>query len=186
MYKWQMLANSLFTRKIAAILMHQSYALLFQPRHPLYKKYLELYAEDTLLTKKRFYISNKNYMKNKVLFVLSLLAGLFMINAGLDKFFHYMPMPDNLPPAMIEMMGAFSKINWLMPLVGMAELVGGLLLIFPKTRALGAIILFPVMIGILLTNIYTEPSGLAISGPFMLILLWIMYENRAKYKPMIS
>ncbi len=35
-------------------------------------------------------------MKNKILFVVSLLFGLLFINAGLNKFFNYMPVPKLL------------------------------------------------------------------------------------------
>lgn len=125
-------------------------------------------------------------MKNKILFVVSLLFGLMFINAGLDKFLHYMPMPDNLPEKMMKTMQAFTEIGWLMPLVGAAELVGGILVIFPKTRALGALIIFPVMVGIILTNTVTDMSGLPIAAVFTAILLWILYENRAKYAPLIE
>lgn len=125
-------------------------------------------------------------MKNKILFVVSLLFGLMFINAGLDKFLHYMPMPDNLPEKMMKTMQAFTEIGWLMPLVGAAEVVGGILIIFPKTRALGALIIFPVMVGIILTNTVTDMSGLPIAAVFTAILLWILYENRAKYAPLIE
>ena len=71
------------------------------------------------------------------------------INAGLNKFFNYMPMPKNMPENMMKIMGAFMQIGWLMPLIGIVEIVGGILFIPSKYRALGAIIIFPVMIGIL-------------------------------------
>lgn len=125
-------------------------------------------------------------MKNKILFVVSLLFGLMFISAGLDKFLHYMPMPEDLPEKMMKTMQAFMEIEWLMPLVGAAELVGGILVIFPKTRALGALIIFPVMVGIILTNTVTDMSGLPIAAVFTAILLWILYENRAKYAPLIE
>src|SRR5882762_9714017 len=101
-------------------------------------------------------------MKSKILFVLCLLTGLMFINAGLDKLFHYMPVPKDLPEKMIKVMAAFIEIGWLMPLVGVAEVLGGLLLIFPRTRPLGALILVPLLTGILLANISMAPSGLPI------------------------
>ncbi len=124
-------------------------------------------------------------MKNKILFVVSLLFGLMFINAGLNKFFNYMPMPEKMPEKMMKVMGAFMEIGWLMPLVGMAEIVGGILVIIPRTRALGALIIFPVMIGILLTNIVTDRSGLPIGLVCAAILLWILYDNREKYMHLV-
>lgn len=125
-------------------------------------------------------------MKNKILFVLCLLFGLMLINAGLDKIFHYMPMPKDMPESMLKVMKAFTDIGWLMPLVAFAEIVGGILFIPAKTRALGAIIVFPIIIGILLTNIFNAPSGLPIALIFLAINIWVIIENRAKYAPMLT
>lgn len=124
-------------------------------------------------------------MKNKILFVLCLLAGLMFMNAGLDKFFHYMPMPKDMPEKMVKAGMAFMEIGWLMPLVGATEVLGGLLLIVPRTRALGAIVILPVLIGILLANISMAPSGLPIVLVLIAIIAWVMIDNREKYLPMI-
>lgn len=125
-------------------------------------------------------------MKNKITFVLSLLFGLMFINAGLNKFLNYMPMPEHLPEKMLKAMNAFMEIGWLMPLVGAVEVLGGLLIIIPKTRALGALMIFPIMIGIVLTNIVQDTSGLPIAGVLSAILIWIMYDNREKYAPLFK
>tara|TARA_R110002049_G_scaffold115795_7_gene267970 strand:+ start:5557 stop:5967 length:411 start_codon:yes stop_codon:yes gene_type:complete len=125
-------------------------------------------------------------MKKKITFIVSLLFGLMFINAGLNKFLNYMPVPDDLPENMVKLMGAFMEIGWLMPLVGIIEVLGGLLFIVSRTRALGAIIIFPVMIGILLTHIISAPSGLPIALVLFGINVWVIYENRARYLPLIS
>lgn len=124
-------------------------------------------------------------MKNKILFVISLLFGLMMINSGLNKFFNYLPAPDDLPENMVKVMEAFMTIGWLMPLIAVAEIIGGILVIIPKYRALGAIIIFPVVIGIVLTHIVNIPSGLPIALVLLAINLWIIIDNRAKYQPMV-
>jgi len=125
-------------------------------------------------------------MKNKILFVLCLLVGLLFINGGLNKFFNYMPAPKDMPEDMVKIMTAFLTITWLMPLVATAELIGGVLFIIPKFRALGAIILFPIIIGIVLLHSINAPEGLPIALILFAIILWAIYENRAKYLPMIE
>lgn len=125
-------------------------------------------------------------MKTKIIFVVCLLFGLMFINAGLNKFFNYMPVPANMPEKLMKVLGAFMTIGWLLPLVGIAEIVGGILFIIPKTRALGAIVILPVMIGILLTNTVTEPSGLPIALILFAINIWIIVRNREKYLPLIN
>ena|SRR5690554_1516150 len=123
-------------------------------------------------------------MKQKFLTVLSVLFGLMMLNGGLNKFFNYMPAPDDLPEPMLNDFMAFMEISWLMPLIALAEILGGVLFMIPKTRALGALIIFPVMVGILLTHIFVEPNGLLIALILWVVLLWAMWENREKYKPL--
>src|SRR6185437_14963499 len=125
-------------------------------------------------------------MRSKILFVLCLLAGLTFINSGLDKFLHYMPVPKQMPEKVIKAGMAFMAIGWVLPLVGSAEIIGGTLLIFRKTRALGAVILLPVQAGILLANINMMPQALPIVIILIAITSWVIVENWRKYLPMIS
>ncbi len=120
-------------------------------------------------------------MKNKILFVVSLLFGLMFINSGLNKIFQYMPMPKDMPENMVKLVEAFATITWLMPLIAVVEIIGGVLVIIPKYRALGALMILPVMVGILLTHIFNAPSGLPIALILTAVLTWIMIDNRAKY-----
>lgn len=124
-------------------------------------------------------------MKKKILLGVSILFGLMFINSGLNKFFNYMPMPKDLPENLMRIMTVFMEIGWLIPLIAVAEIVGGTLFITNKYRALGAIIIFPVMIGILLTHIVNAPSGLPVALVLLAINLWVIIENREKYLPMI-
>jgi putative oxidoreductase len=125
-------------------------------------------------------------MKKKILLGVSILFGLMFINSGLNKFFNYMPMPKDMPENMMKVMTAFMEIGWLMPLIAVAEIAGGLLFITNKYRALGAIIIFPIMIGILLTHIIIAPSGLPLALVLLAIEIWVIIENREKYLPMIK
>ena len=117
--------------------------------------------------------------------ILCVLFGLMFINAGLDKFLHYMPMPE-MRPEDLKIYEAFETLIWLIPLIGFIELLGGLLFMIPKTRALGAIIILPITVGIVLHNVVFMPEGLAIAGPLLLINLWIIGESWNKYKPMFQ
>lgn len=125
-------------------------------------------------------------MKKIIFNVLSVLLGLMMLNSGLNKFFNYIPAPEDLPENVMKDGAAMMEIEWLMPLIAVAEILGGLLVIIPKTRALGALVLFPVMVGILLTHLFVAPDGLIIALALWAILLWILYENREKYAPLFK
>jgi putative oxidoreductase len=125
-------------------------------------------------------------MKNKILFGASLLFGLMFINSGLNKFFQYIPVPADLPENMVNLMKSFMSINWLMPLIAVVEIIGGILFITNKYRALGAIIILPINVGIFLTHAIQAPNMLPMAIILMGINVWIIVENREKYLPMIK
>jgi len=124
-------------------------------------------------------------MKNKILLGVSILLGLMMVVFGLNKFAHFMPMPP-MPEAAGALMMAFADSGWLIPLIALAEIIGGALLMYPKTRALGAIVLFPVVVGIFAFHLVMEQSGLPMGIVLLAINAWIIFENKDKYMPMIS
>lgn len=105
---------------------------------------------------------------------------------GLNKFFNFIPPPEDMSESSMKLFGAFMEIKWLMPLVGVIEVIGGVLIIPPRTRALGAIVILPVMVGILLNAIVNEPTGLIMTLVLMAINLWVIIDNREKYALLIS
>lgn len=125
-------------------------------------------------------------MKKIIQNIAGLLASLMFINAGLNKIFRYIPIPEDLPEQVASMNAAMAEIGWLLPLVAIAEIIGGILFIIPRFRALGAIILFPVMIGILLIHLTVAPSGLPIAVAIFLVLLWAIYDHRDKFLYLVN
>lgn len=97
-----------------------------------------------------------------------------------------MPVPKDMPENLMKLMKAFMEIGWLMPLIAIAEILGGTLFITNKYRALGAIIIFPIMIGILLTHIIDAPTGIPLAIILFAINVWVIFENREKYLPMVN
>lgn len=117
--------------------------------------------------------------------IICVLFGLMFINGGLNKFFNYMPMPE-LPAEQLKIMTAMMTIPWLMPLLATMEIIGGILFAIPKTRALGAIVIFPIMVGILLHHLIVAPEGMIMALVLFLINIWIIVDNWGKYKPMVN
>lgn len=125
-------------------------------------------------------------MKKIIIIVLSILFGLMFINSGLNKFFNYMPMPENMPEDMLKIMNAFMELGWLMPLVAVAEIIGGTLFMISKFRALGAIVILPITVGIIVHHAVKAPTGLPLPLILFAINIWIIVKNRHKYMPMIK
>ncbi|SHI86042.1 DoxX family membrane protein [Pseudozobellia thermophila] len=124
-------------------------------------------------------------MKSKVLTVLCVLFGLMMINAGLNKFLNYMPMPE-VSEAMMQVMNGFMAVKWIFPLVALVEIIGGALIAIPKTRALGALVILPVMVGIMVHHLVHDMAGLVIPLVMFAINLWAIAANWDKYAPIVK
>ena len=118
--------------------------------------------------------------------IVFILFALMMLNGGLNKIFNYLPVPEDLPEELISDSIAMMEIVWLMPLVAGAEIIGGILLLIPRTRALGILIIFPVMVGILCTHIFVAPSGLPTALILWIILLVLIADHWKTFKPLLS
>ncbi len=84
------------------------------------------------------------------------------------------------------MFSAFVAIKWLIPLVAVVEIIGGLLIAIPKTRALGAFVILPVMVGIITHHLTVAPVGIALPAVLILINLWAIVDNTGRYMHMIK
>lgn len=117
--------------------------------------------------------------------IVCILFSLVFINAGLNKFLNYMPMPP-MDADTLRLMEAIGTIKWLMPLVGFMEIMGGLLFLLPRTRLLGALVLFPILIGIIVHHTIFAPSGLIMVIVLFAINLWILFNNKHKLSLLVS
>ena len=103
-----------------------------------------------------------------------------MIIFGANKFFNFIPVPE-MSTEQKEVFNAFLKIGWLMPLVAIIEIVGGILFLFSRKRALAALMMLPIIVGILAHHVHHDPSSIGIAVFFAGIELWVLLENRKKY-----
>ena len=116
--------------------------------------------------------------------ILYILFGLMFVNAGLNKFLNYMPMPE-LTPEQLKFFTAFASISWMIPLVATVEIIGGILIMIPRTRALGAIVILPVMVGILVHHSTVDRSQLVMALILMAINVLAIVDNWKKYEGLL-
>lgn len=122
---------------------------------------------------------------NKLHNIPAIFLALIMIIFGLNKFFNFIPMPE--PDAhQMKIFQALMTLGWIMPLVATAEIVAGILLTFNKTRPLGAIIILPVVVGIVLHHLAHDASSMALPIVLLIINAWVIYSNRAKFLTLVA
>ncbi len=129
-------------------------------------------------------------MKEKINLIISILFGGLLANTGLNKLLpkdlKYMPKPEMLDAAKATMR-ALVESGWIWEMVGVSQIIGGVLLMIPRFRALASIILLPVNIGIFLFHaIQDAPERMPMSIMILAINIWLIYDCRKKYKPLFN
>jgi hypothetical protein len=122
-------------------------------------------------------------MKEKVIIAMRFILGLMMVNAGLNKFFHYMPMPEMTEQAG-ALMGAFGASGYMFPMIALTEIIAGLMLLSKKYTAMGAMLMMIITVNILLFHIFLDTTGLIMSIVLVVFNIAILYSERKKIYPL--
>ena len=72
--------------------------------------------------------------------------------------------------------------KYLLPLAKSVELIAGLTIISGKFMKIGAVILVPVTLNILLINVFMMPEGIPIAAALFVGNLFLIYTNWDSYK----
>ncbi|MEI7508512.1 MAG: DoxX family membrane protein [Flavobacterium sp.] len=113
--------------------------------------------------------------------IVRILVGAFMLFASITYFFNLVPEPS-FTGDMKTFTEGLSVSKYLMPLAKTVELIAGLTIISGKFMKIGAVILVPVTLNILLINIFLIPEGIPIAATLFLGNIFLIYSNWNSYK----
>ncbi len=116
--------------------------------------------------------------------IIRIVLGVILLVFGLHHFFSFLPMPQPPEPA-VNFMGALMKSGYVWPLLGIVEVVSGILLIIGRYVPLALALFAPVAVGIVLFHLTLSPAGIPGYIVFILeVLLVITYFDT--YKPILK
>ena len=124
-------------------------------------------------------------MNSKVTMVLRIILGLILIIFGANKFAGFMPMPE-LPEAAGNFMTALVVVGYMLPLIGVIELIVGLLLVFNKWVPFVLLLLAPISVNIILFHLALAPAGIGAGAVVALLNVALIYAYWDKYKPLFE
>ncbi|KQM78652.1 DoxX family protein [Pedobacter sp. Leaf216] len=125
-------------------------------------------------------------MKIAVIIVRVLLGAMYLF-ASVSFFLHLMPKDaPAMSAAQSTFMSGVMASVYLMPLIKVTELIGGVLLLIGRTAPLAALLIFPVTLNIFLYHAFLGPKQLPMVAVMLLFNLFLFYAYRAKYLPIIS
>ena len=112
-----------------------------------------------------------------------LLALLFLV-FGLNYFLHYLPMPKDMPPDIMNAMGTLMKTGHMGVASGTMVLVG-LLLLINRFVPLALALIAPIIVGILTHHISMQPATIGPGIVVGLLELYLAWSYRAAFCPML-
>ncbi|MEK6899077.1 MAG: DoxX family membrane protein [Nanoarchaeota archaeon] len=124
-------------------------------------------------------------MKGKLGYTITrIILGLAFLFFGVTKFLT-LPAPE-LPGPAADFLAAMASTGYMIPLIGIAEVVIGLLLLVNIAVPFSMILLSAIMINVILFNIFLAPSLFVMIMLLVLVALqvYIMYCTWNAYKPL--
>jgi hypothetical protein len=119
--------------------------------------------------------------------IASVLLGLLFLMASVTFFLHMVPdqkFPEGSPVA--HFMGAFGPTGY-MHLVKACELLGAILVLIPKTRNFGLLVLGPVIVNILAFGAFIDHSAFnPITFAVAVLALYLLWDARKKFAALLN
>ena len=119
-------------------------------------------------------------MNSKVTMALRIILGLVLIIFGANKFGHFMPSPELTGDA-ATFMGALGGAGYF-TILGVLEIVIGLLLILNKWVPFALILLAPLVVNFLIFHLQYDTAGMGPSAVVFLLTIALLYANKEKFK----
>ncbi|MFC5045573.1 DoxX family membrane protein [Aquimarina hainanensis] len=116
----------------------------------------------------------------KAQLVIRILLGFMLVIFGLNKFLQFMPMPA-MPEAANEFMNALVNSGYLLIIVALIEVIGGIMLLINRYQPLVLVMVFPIIVNAFLFHLFLDPVG--IGGAFFASVMnvFLLFANKESY-----
>lgn len=125
-------------------------------------------------------------MNSKVTKAAQILLGIALIVFGSNKFLNFLPLPEGTPEGAMSFFGAMINTGYLFYLVGLVEVVTGLLFLTNKWVPFGLILIAPVLVNILLFHLFLDMAGIAPGLILSIIAIILFKKHWQAFKPLFK
>ena len=121
----------------------------------------------------------------KLPMIARILLAIVLIVFGLNKFLNFMPMPPMEGNAATFMSG-LGVSGYMFPLLGIIEILVGVLLILKKAVPFALILLAPLAVNMVLFHLSMAPLGILPAAIVFILNAYLIYSNWDTYKALFS
>ncbi len=112
--------------------------------------------------------------------VAKAILGTAFIVFGANGFLHFLPLPPPASASVTQFLGLLESTGYL-KVVKALEIVGGVLILGGRLAPLGLLILGPILVNIVLYDVFMDPRGLPLGIVLGALALLIGYRHREHF-----
>lgn len=116
--------------------------------------------------------------------VLKLVTAVLLFVMGVDKFIDILPNPY-LEGAAKNLFKTISNAGYILPFIGIVQILTGLAIFFKRSTPLGALMFAPLSLCLLVFYLVLTPSAMYLSFYLFVVSCLLLFDNRAFYSPVI-
>jgi uncharacterized membrane protein YphA (DoxX/SURF4 family) len=119
--------------------------------------------------------------------VVRILMGLALVAFGLNAFLNFIPPPQTpMSDGAIAFAGALMNTGYMMPLIGVTQLVVGLFLVTNRFVPLALVLFAPFMVNSIAFHVFLEHTGLPMALVFLAMELYLAWVYRNSYRAVLA
>ena len=116
--------------------------------------------------------------------IVRILLGLMFLVFGLNGFLNFIPAPKDMPPEIMNVIGALMKAGY-MTVVSGAEVLVAVLLLTNRFVPLALALLAPIVVGIITYHIAMQPATIGPGIVVLLMQLYLAWAYRGAFRSML-
>lgn len=117
--------------------------------------------------------------------VARILLGLVFTVFGLNGFLHFIP-NQPMPQPAIDFFGALAATGYMIRIIFLGQLIGGVLLLLGVAVPLGLVILAPMIVNIFFFHLFLAPGGLPIAFAVVALEIFLAWRYQDSFAPLFS
>jgi uncharacterized membrane protein YphA (DoxX/SURF4 family) len=119
--------------------------------------------------------------------IARILMGAPLVLFGLNAFFNFIPPPSTpMPEKAMAFAGALVNSGYMMQLIGVTQLVVGVLLVANRFVPLALALFAPFMVNSVAFHVFLERTGLPMALIFLALELYLAWSYRHAFRPMLA
>lgn len=119
--------------------------------------------------------------------IIRTVLGLILLIFGLNKFLGFMPaMNFGDDEAAKDFFEALTETTYMWPLVGVTEIISGLLLVLKKWVPFALVILVPISVNIILFHLVLNIPNIGPALVVAILNVYLIYKHRGAYRALFE